>query len=206
MESITFTNRIIRFHRGTETIIVYCPPPLFPLNDGISLLLLQFRGKRESLGERERERADTGQSSTAATSRRAADQTVRSNSRSLDPCWNHLTIRAYTLQWRKGRGANSVKPCTQSSPAAAPSQHCSSSLKAGTRKNDIKPPRFSGPWLYLSWNWKLHLAQKLQRKNRRGKRGGVHRACALKAHFCSNLAENMLELPLTPFQLEIVMF
>lgn len=56
VESITFTNRIIRFHRGTETIIVYCPPPLFPLNDGISLLLLQFRGKRESLGEGERER------------------------------------------------------------------------------------------------------------------------------------------------------
>lgn len=54
VESITFTNRIIRFPRGTETIIVYCPPPLFPLNDGISLLLLHLRGKRESLGERER--------------------------------------------------------------------------------------------------------------------------------------------------------
>lgn len=53
VESITFTNRIIRFPRGTETIIVYCPPPLFPLNDGISLLLLHFRGKRESL-EREK--------------------------------------------------------------------------------------------------------------------------------------------------------
>ena len=54
VESITSTNRIIRFPRGTETIIVYCPPPLFPLNDGISLLLLHFGGKRESLGERER--------------------------------------------------------------------------------------------------------------------------------------------------------
>ncbi len=77
VESITFTNRIIRFPRGTETIIVYCPPPLLPLNDGISLLLLHFRGKRESLGER----ADTGQS-TAATSRRVAEQT--SNGRFLD--------------------------------------------------------------------------------------------------------------------------
>lgn len=27
VESITSTNRIIRFPRGTETIIVYCPPP-----------------------------------------------------------------------------------------------------------------------------------------------------------------------------------
>lgn len=82
VESITFTNRIICFPRGTETIIVYCPAPLLPLNDGISLLLLYFRGKRESLVER----ADTGQSSTAATSRRVADQTIRSNSHFLDFC------------------------------------------------------------------------------------------------------------------------
>lgn len=50
------------------------------------------------------------------------------------------------------------------------------------------------------------LSSKIAEKKQTGQEGGVHRACALKAHFCSNLAENMLELPLTPFQLEIVMF
>lgn len=62
VESATFTNRIIRFPRGTGTIIVYCLPHLFPLNAGISLLLFHLRGKKEKAWDKER--AYTGQRSS----------------------------------------------------------------------------------------------------------------------------------------------
>lgn len=73
VESITLASRIIRFPRGTETIIVYCPPHLFPLNDGLSLLVLHLRGKRESQGR--------GKGQTQGT---AAPNRVEHSARSLD--------------------------------------------------------------------------------------------------------------------------
>lgn len=142
VESITSTNRIISFPRGTETIIVYCPPPLFPLNDGISLLLLHFRGEKRKLRResRERKRADTGQSSTAATSRWAADQTVRSNSRFLELCWNHVTIRAYTAA--KRQHGQQCQPWHWEFTSRCTVSALFKLVKSWCMENGIKPPAF----------------------------------------------------------------
>lgn len=91
VESATFTNRIIRFPRGTGTIIVYCLPHLFPLNAGISLLLFYLRGKKRKHGTRKGHIQD----SAAASSWLAANRTRRSKAATFWISSNHQTIEDY---------------------------------------------------------------------------------------------------------------
>lgn len=91
VESATFTNRIIRFPRGTGTIIVYCLPHLFPLNAGISLLLFHLRGKKRKHGTRKGHIQD----SAAASSWLAANRTRRSKAATFWISSNHQTIEDY---------------------------------------------------------------------------------------------------------------
>lgn len=131
VESITFTNRIIRFPRGTETIIVYCPPPLFPLNDGISLLLLHFRGKRESWGERKGRYGTVQCCSHQPSGGRTNRKKQQPSSGCLFKPPNSPGLHSAAV---KGRRVNSVRPCTHSTPAVVTPQYGSISLKAGTWK------------------------------------------------------------------------
>lgn len=164
VESITFTNRIIRFPRGTETIIVYCPPPLFPLNDGISLPLLHFRGKRESSGERKGRYGTEqhwGHQPTGGGPNRKKQQPL---SGSLFKPPNHPGLRSVAV---KGRRANSVRPRARSSPAVVTSQHCSSSLKAGTWKMTSNRPLFRPVTLFVM-ELEVALSSKTVEKKQKG--------------------------------------
>lgn len=150
VESIAFSNRIICFPRGTETIIVYCPPPLFPLNDGVSLLLLHFRGKRESLGERKGRHRTAQHCSHQQTGGEL-------NRKKQQPLSGSL----------KGRKANSVKPRTYSSPGDVTPQHCSSLLKAGTGKMTSNRPLFRLVTLFVM-DLEVALSSKIVEKKQKG--------------------------------------
>ncbi len=139
VESITFTNRIIRFPRGTETIIVYCPPPLFPLNDGISLPLLHFRGKRESLGERKGRYGTEQRCGHQPTGGGPNRKKQRPLSGSLFKPPNYPGLHPVAV---KGRRASSVRPCAHSSPAIVIVSTLFKLVKSWYMENDIKPPAF----------------------------------------------------------------
>lgn len=114
--------------------------------------------------------------------------------------------RRHNQKRRKPLSGSQKKPRNRFSPHPRrwESQRCHPSsseftdwlVKAGTWET------FAGPSLDLSRNKKLHLLSlRLRMKTRTG--GSTY---LLKANSCSNLAENMLELPLTPSQLERVSF
>lgn len=162
VESITSTNRIIHFPRGTETIIVYCPPP--PLNDGISLLLLHFRGKRESLAERKGRYGTEQHRSHQPTGSGLNREKQRGLSGSLFKPPNHPGLHCVAV---KGSRANNVNPRTQSSPAVDTSQHCSSSLKAGTWKMKSNRPLFRPVTLFVM-ELEVALSWKIVEKKQKG--------------------------------------
>lgn len=96
-----------------------------------------LEGKREILGGG-KERADMGQSATAATGRWATEQTVTEQP-------PRFWISDETAEWSGSRPAVMKRRLSQQCHprAAALTPWCRSKLvKAGTRKNDIKPLAF----------------------------------------------------------------